>query len=310
MIPGFAFQLEVALRGGLLNGYRLENGSLHTVRGRIRIADQLRTRFGLIPPIECAYDEFTEDVVINQLLKAPIARLGEIRIRRPESRARLRGLAKSFSNVSPVRFDPRDLPEIHYDRLNERFRRPVETARLILRSRSFDARPGSVGGDSFVIDLAKVFEDFVVTALREALGLPSRLFPQQAGDRRLYLDADQTIRLRPDLSWWRDGRCVFVGDVKYKKTASTAGVQHPDVYQLLAYTTATELPRGLLVYAACEDVERTIRVPGAEKEIEVLTLDLDREPEGVLAQVGRIAEVVRAHAAADDFSLLHREPHC
>lgn len=297
MIPGFAFQLEEALRGGLLNGYRLEEDSTHTVRGRIRIADQLRARFGLIPPVECAYDEFTEDIAINQLLKAAITQLGHIRIRHTENRNRLRELAKAFSNVSPVRFDPRHLPEIRYDRLNERFRRPVEVARLILRSRSVDARPGDVGGASFVIDLAKVFEDFVATALREALGLPPRLFPRQAGGCHLYLDADRTIGLKPDLSWWNNERCVFIGDVKYKKTASTAGVQHPDLYQLLAYTTATELPRGLLVYAAGEDVERVVRIPGANKEVEVVTLDLDREPAAVLAQVGRIAEMVRTQAS-------------
>jgi 5-methylcytosine-specific restriction enzyme subunit McrC len=302
MIPGFAFQLEEALRGGPLHGYRLEEEPLHTVRGRIRIADQLRTRFGLIPPIECAYDEFTEDIAINRLLKAAITQLGQIRIRRAESRTRLRALAKAFSNVSPVQFDPRHLPEIRYNRLNERFRRPVEVARLILRSRSFDARPGDAGGASFVIDLAKVFEDFVATALREALGLPPRLFPRQASGRHLYLDADRTIGLKPDLTWWRDERCVFVGDVKYKKTASTAGVQHPDIYQLLAYTTATELPRGLLVYAAGEDVERVVRIPGANKQVEVVTLDLNREPAEVLARVGRIAEVVRAQMSSDESS--------
>ena len=298
LIPGFAFQLEEALRHGLLSGYRLEEASLQTVRGRIRIADQLRTTFGLVPPVECSYDEFTDDVVLNQLLKAAITRLGEIRIRDPRSRTRLRGLASAFSNVSSVSFDGRRLPDIRYDRLNAHFRRPVEFAKLVLRSRSFDARAGNVGGASFLINLADVFEDFVVTALREALSLSPRLFPQQGRGRSLHLDADEKLKLLPDVSWWRGQRCVFVGDVKYKKTPATAGVKHPDAYQLLAYTTATALPKGLLVYAAGEEVERTIRIPAAGKEIQVLTLDLSRAPSEVLDQIARIADVVRTHASA------------
>lgn len=298
LIPGFAFQLEEALRHGLLSGYRLEEASLQTVRGRIRIADQLRTTFGLVPPVECSYDEFTDDVVLNQLLKAAISRLGEIRIRDPRSRTRLRALAGAFSNVSSVSFDGRRLPLIGYDRLNAHFRQPVELAKLVLRSRSFDAQTGNVGGASFLINLADVFEDFVVTALREALSLSPLLFPQQARGRSLHLDADKKLKLLPDISWWRGRRCVFVGDVKYKKTPATAGVKHPDAYQLLAYTTATALPKGLLVYAAGEEVERTIRIPAAGKEIEVLTLDLSRAPSEVLDQIAGIAEIVRTHASA------------
>ena len=62
--------------------------------------------------------------------------------------------------------------------------------------------------------------------------------------RDIYLDIDQRVRLRPDLSWWTRGRCEFVGDVKYKRTVA-GKVLHPDLYQLLAYTIATDLPGAL-----------------------------------------------------------------
>ena len=45
------------------------------------------------------------------------------------------------------------------------------------------------------------------------------------------------MKLRPDLSWWEAKKCVFVGDVKYKKLAP-AGFKHGDLYQMLAYTVA------------------------------------------------------------------------
>ncbi len=120
--------------------------------------------------------------------------------------------------------------------------------------------------------------------------------PQQARERPLYLDEGQALKLKPDLSWWHDGRCLFVGDAKYKMTPEVARVKHPDAYQLLAYTTATKLSQGLVIYAAGEEVQRTYAVPLAGKRLEVRTLDLDQSPEDVLAQIEEVAARVRVHA--------------
>jgi 5-methylcytosine-specific restriction enzyme subunit McrC len=111
------------------------------------------------------------------------------------------------------------------------------------------------------------------------------------------LDRDGRIGLRPDLSWWGAGRCRFVGDVKHKPT-SAKGVLHPDLYQLLAYTIATGLPAGLLVYAAgeCDEAEHVVELAG--KTLHVRVLDLRGSPSEILTEVGEIAGLVRRLAAA------------
>ena len=67
-----------------------------------------------------------------------------------------------------------------------------------------------------------------------------------------------------------------------------------DLYQLLAYATALDLPGGLLIYAAGEadDVTHTVRHVG--KRLEVATVDLSGTIDAVLASVGALAERVRA----------------
>ncbi len=155
----------------------------------------------------------------------------------------------------------------------------------------------------------RVFEDFVVVALREALGLSERTFPQGLGwsvpaspdgrrpvRRLLPLDEAGAVRLQPDLSWWDGDTCRFVGDVKYKRTGAS-GVEHPDLYQLLAYTVAAGLPGGLLVYAAGDedapDSPVSHDVVRAGKELQVTSLDLARPPERLLAQIEMLAQRVR-----------------
>ena len=82
-----------AFSRGLLHGYRTEEEALHTVRGRIRFADQIRHRFGIPLPIEVRYDEFTDDINENQLVKAAAMRLGEMRLRSPKARRDLGWIA-------------------------------------------------------------------------------------------------------------------------------------------------------------------------------------------------------------------------
>jgi len=295
IIYGFVAQVRRAFRVGLLQGYLLREDSLAVLRGRLRFDDQLRRRFGRFPPIEVRYDEYTEDIEENRLIKAAIVRLGRLPIRSPASRQALRAFDGALQNVSDVAYDPRCLPEIHFTRLNQHYQSAVELAKLILRSTSFELAHGRVQAACFLVDMNEVFEQFVVVALRESLRLTERTFPRGATGRSVFLDTAARVRLRPDISWWQGNLCRFVGDVKYKKV-KVDGILHPDLYQLLAYTTATGLQEGLLIYAAGEAKATTHEVIRVGKRLHVATLDLAGEPPAILTLIGRVASMIRRMA--------------
>lgn len=292
VIPGFMVQVRRAFSRGVLQGYRIEEAALNTIRGRLRFDDQLRKRFGFFPPAEVRYDEFTEDIELNRLIKAAIFSLGQMRIRSDEARRSLRAFDSLLATVSLVHYDRQRLPDIHFNRLNEHYRPAVNLARLILRSMSVELAHGHVCTASFLIDMNYVFEDFVVVALREALGLSDRIFPQGAKGRSLRLDEAGLVEVKPDLSWWRGGRCLFVGDVKYKIDNADKG-HNPDLYQLLAYLVATDLPTGILIYAAGDGVPTHHHVRYTDKTLIVESLDLEGTPEQVLQQINHLAEMIR-----------------
>lgn len=293
LVPAFTQHVRNAIRPGVLQGYRSYDEALRTVRGRIRVGDQVSRRFGLVPPVEVTFDEFTEDIEENRLIKSALRRLGKLPMRSAELRRHLTVLEPSFATVTPIDYRSRTLPDIHWTRLNDRYRPAVSIAKLILSGVSIESLTGATTASGFLLDMNKVFEDFVVVALREALGLDARRFPQ--GDGRLRLDTAGRVRLRPDLSWWRTGKCIFVGDAKYKRI-SVEGILHPDLYQLLAYTVAAELPEGLLIYAAGEadDVIHEIRYAG--KRLRVVTLDLAGSIDQLLGEISDLAMTVKALA--------------
>jgi 5-methylcytosine-specific restriction enzyme subunit McrC len=291
IIPGFVFQLSRAVERGLLHGYVEESAALSTVRGRINIAEQVRSRWGRVPPIEVVFDEFTEDIEENRLLKSALRQLRRLRARSAPARAALASFEPTFLDVASVTYDPRRLPDFSFTRLNQHYENAIHLSKLILRSTSFEHRHGDIEAASFLVDMNAVFEDFVVVALREELGVTHREFPQGAKARPLKLDIANRVRLRPDISWWQGDQCVFVGDIKYKRL-QLKGFLNADLYQLLAYLVATNLPKGLLIYAHGEADDITHEVLHAGKRLMVRTLDLGLEPEGILAQVRDMAGLI------------------
>ena len=295
IVFAFTHHTRQAIHRGLLQGYRREEDALNTVRGRIRFGDQVQRRFDIPLPVEVAFDEFTEDIEKNRLLKAAIERLGHTFIRSRPARQEVRRLRPSFSAVGLGPYRRGAIPEVSYTRLDEHYRPAVELARLILDNSSLELQGGEVTGAAFLIDMNKVFERFLYVALGESLGLPDRQWRHEEG---LTLDEPGRISMKPDFSWWPsvatgDGsKPLFVGDAKYKRPEGE-GFEHADIYQMLAYCIAADLPSGTLVYAAGEGEPGIHKVRHVDRTIDVETLNLEGSPEAILKEVSRLARRIQ-----------------
>ncbi|MEO8494880.1 MAG: hypothetical protein ABI614_07400 [Planctomycetota bacterium] len=260
-------------------------------RGQVRFAEQLRNHYGLPLPVEVRYDEFTEDILENQPLLAALDRLRQLPLRSSSVRRGLHEIRAAFHAVSCVRFDSAQLPQVTYSRLNQHYEPAIQLALLILKSASFELGGDRSVGISFLLDMNELFERFVHTALRESFGLTQAEFPRCVSGLRL--DLGNRVRLAPDLSWWYRGKGRFVGDVKYK-AINIAGILHPDLYQLLAYTVATNLLAGWLIYAESDGTGGRHEVRHAGKSLFVETLDLSRNSKQILAQIGLLSRRIRS----------------
>ncbi len=298
LVEALALALTSAARRafsqGLLHGYRTEQDALRTVRGRIDMAEQLRRRFDVPVPVEVQYDEFTDDITANQLVKAAAELLGRMHLDDRRSRDGLRWMGATLANVTPVKFSSHEVPGVVIDRLNEHYREIVALSRLILRYQAFEMGRGGMRAAGFLIDMNKVFQGFVTRALRESLGVSNRtLCSDERLPRRIYLDLGKKLRLKPDLAWWDGSGYTFVGDAKYKRIDDGA-VPNADVYQILAYTTALDLPGGLLVYAKGEADQVEYETLHSGKRLAVTTIDLAGSIDEILATVDRLAQRVRS----------------
>ena len=297
-----------ALQQGVLQGYRTVEETATVVRGRVLHAEQLRHRFGLPLPVDVRFDDFSVDTPENRLLRAAAGIARRLPGVSGGLRHRLLRLDAQLDGVTRVA--PRSVLEPWYPtRLNSRLFPALRLAEVIWRSSSFEAGDDDLAVSGFVIDMAKVFEDFVCTALGRAL------VGRAGGSVRTQdpwaLDAAGAVGMKPDLVWYADdggspppgrraaGRPAAVVDAKYK-AEKPAGFPNADVYQMLAYCTRLGLPMGWLVYAKGNEAGATHEVVGAGIEVRARVLDLALAPKELLASVGGLAaQIVDAAAIGD-----------
>ena len=286
-----------AFSRGILHGYRTEESAQNTVRGRIRFDEQIRRRFGILLPVELRYDEFTNDILENRMVKSAVMRLVNMQPRSKQARSGLGWLAAMLEDISLIEFPPSDVPQVEFNQVNGHYRQVVALSRLVLMHSMFEANRGSLRATGFLMDMNQVFQEFVTVALREELRLSERVFcsdTQLKGNRRIWLDEDRQVSLQPDLTWWDGSKCMFVGDAKYKRV-NVASTPNADLYQLLAYVTALDLPGGMLIYAQGESDDMVHRVRHSDKSLQVAALDLSGTLDDVLDRVRDLAGSVRGY---------------
>lgn len=290
--------VERSTRRGLLHGYRSEDETLQAPRGRILFDQQLRQHLGITPPVEVRHDIFTADVLENQLLSAALSSVSRLPLRSDSAQRELARSKRLFGAVGRVHFAPAAVPDVIMTRLNRHYQPALSLASLILRSASLDLGTGGARGSALLIDMNLVFEQFVRLALRAALGATPSEFPDRPPQRRL--DEAGVVPLKPDLCLINDQQVVWVGDAKYKRLPAGA-YTNADLYQLLAYSVALDLPGGTLIYAADAGVSSAEHVVvHAGKRLNVVALDLTAPARSILQQVQQVADRIYAPTGAPD----------
>ncbi len=272
----FEAQVRRALAQGLVRGYQPRSETLPTLRGRIDATAQLRMRQGRPYPLECSFEEYTEDTELNRIVKAAHRRLLQIPGLELGLARRLRHRYRAFDAVASVEYGPGSVPDLAFTRLNRHWEVAGSLARMILRQQSLRDREGNVIGTTFSVDMNALFERFVEAIVREEARHAGLQLVAQA-PRHLA----SKVPIRPDLVLRGGGKDLAVADVKYKEL-KPGKLPHADLYQMLAYCVSLGLPSGLLIYAsespsATHTVENAgvdlriggIRTTGTPKDLEI-----------------------------------------
>lgn len=307
LFPALSYSLaqavDRALSHGVVQGYRTTDEALRTIRGRIRFGDQIRSRPGMLIPIEVTYDDFSVDTAENRILRAALRTMLAVPRLDSKVRRRLAHLEARLDGVSTLQ-PWAAIPTWRPSRLNERYQPALRLSEIVLRHAS--AKPGDPGVEvaSFVAVMWKVFEDFVTVALTEAL---ARLPGQTRAQLKGYLAGpgdwrNGLIEMSIDVAYLDSAkRPLVVFDAKYKLASVEGRYANADHYQMLGYCTSLEVKRAWLIYAGGSRTAQVRRLKNTSIDVVVCPLDLSQHPRQILKQVERIARL----AVQDDRKAEH-----
>jgi 5-methylcytosine-specific restriction enzyme subunit McrC len=271
--------VEKRIDEGLYRSYVEQENNLAAVRGQIEFAEDLRRNYVMRHRTHCRYDEFSWDIPENQVIRQVLYLLGGWGFGR-DLRLRLHRLDVALSEVTPVILPVSFLDSFQYNRFNEDYRQIHRFCRLFLEGASLSEESGPFDFQTFLIDMDKLFEGFVTHILRERAGIHTTV----EGQVSTHLGHERKVLMRPDIIVSAEGTMVLVADCKYKRLEPSEFKNH-DVYQMLAYCTATRVQRGILIYPLHTAViQDAVEIRNTQTVIEQITIDLGKEDIKNLAQ--------------------------
>lgn len=229
-------------RRGLYRTYRAEEERLPYVRGRMDLARTLRSPWDT--RTHCHYEDHTADVDDNRILAWTLWRImrsGYCSERILPTVRRAYRILQSVTTLEPYSAD--SCMDRFYHRLNEDYRPLHALSRFFLDQ----AGPSHYVGDRemtpFLIDMARLFEMFVVEWLKEHAPSAWRIESQV----QLPFGTERTRHLRPDIVV-RDvntREVLFILDTKYKVTEEPST---PDINQMTTYAHLMKCKTAALIF--------------------------------------------------------------
>ena len=247
---------------GILQDYVTHEEALPRMRGRLLPYEQAVRHFGQVQVLECRFDDLETDIAENQLLAAGLGIAKRVvrdeQVRRQVARAH--ATYAEVADPTPALIDP---PTFDYNRRNERYRPAHVIARMLVESLSVNDlyAPGSGDSFAFLLDMNRLFEDFITQVLTDAFRDTDIRVRAQRRDRTLITDArtgKPYAAVIPDIlleSGTAPVRRVPV-DAKYK-LYDERKIDQGDIYQTFFYAWAYADEGGV------DDAPAFILYPGA-----------------------------------------------
>jgi 5-methylcytosine-specific restriction enzyme subunit McrC len=253
-LDSFLTEVERLSHAGLVKKYRIQEGNLYKLKGRILFRQQISRNYLHRERMYTAHQTYDADNIFNRILKCALKIVGRIAAR-PALIARANALELSFERVTDGKINADTFRRLKLDRNTCRYRKSLQLARLIILNYSPDLRGGSDNVLAILFDMNRLFERFILVQLLHA--------QRQSNDRLIQIEGQAskafwaTKTIRPDIIIRDRGNLAkpeFILDTKWKIPVSDQPSDE-DLKQMYAYNLHFGAPRSLLLYPRADSAQ-------------------------------------------------------
>ena len=251
----FLQELYTNLFKGTYKTYVSREENLRYIKGRLLVAENIRKNF--IPnKIYCKFDEFTEDNLVNQVLKYTTKLMSKITNWR-QNQILADNIIHAFNDVSDIHITSETFSYIREDRLLGEYSKLLGIAKMFIDGQSFDINSDNqLNNFIFNIDMNIVYQEYIFELLNEykseIFGNNLTIRSQYSKEHLIYDNSNKgRFLLKPDIVILDNNNVKIIIDTKYKKLNASGhrnGVSDKDLYQMFGYYHKYNQPLIFLLY--------------------------------------------------------------
>lgn len=296
------------IKRGFHREYLDYSEELTLVRGKIDLGNSLKQQSLMKKHLICSYDEFTDNVPFNQILKTTISILVRYPYLDSILKKELIDLRYHFSGIDEIKITSHSFPFLKYNRNNMHYKMLMNICELIYEGLIANEEGKDLKFADFIRDeqMAALYEKFVLNFFKKHL--PSHKYRTHSPKIEWGIDSqfdnigiEYLPQMRTDIVIESDGdKTQTIIDTKYYASAlenrnftETRKLISGNLYQICTYVNNSNYVgtvSGMLLYPTTEqELNLEYKING--KIIKVKTLNLSSNWEGISERLLEIAGV-------------------
>lgn len=296
--------LKKQIKKGIYKNYSYEEKELRSIVGKINVNESIKNNSIINKKMICQFDEFTDNVLLNRIIKTTIYYLIKSNKIGKETKEELRKINVYFSNVDLIDIKAIKWDLVRFNRNNISYKYCFDLCKLILNGLIVSDNIGNNYFKEFLDDtrVSAIYENFLKAFFRKhypELNAKSKILNLlDIGKRAEYIPAMKT-----DITLEYEGRKLIIDAKFYSKIlkennairVKSRVISNGNIYQILAYVDNQDKYKegkvyGMLLYA------QTINEPALSQQetlnghkIFFRTIDLNDDWEKIEYRLNSIA---------------------
>lgn len=275
-------------KSGIKKSYQPKEEALFGAKGKILITESIKTANIFVGKLNCQYDELTEDILPNQIIKAVMKKLIHTESLSLKTRQKISPLFRTWATISDIELNEVHFLQVERENHSSFYEFMLKISELIHSQLWIHEKTGKYFFRSFVQEekkMASLFETFV----RNFYKLEQTKFKvfreniywqmESSEEERKFLPKMQT-----DISLLSADRKIIIDTKYYKETLQqhyySEKIHSQNLYQLFSYlknmakkSPLDEKCEGILLYPSVQK-EINLRYKHENHTISIFTLNL------------------------------------
>ena len=295
--------IALQLKRGLGKEYIPQMEALSSLRGKIDIAESIKTQSMLRKQLICTYDEFSVNSTMNRIIKSTVELLLCSNISK-QRKKNLRKLMVYFGEVDFIDLHTVNW-NVQYNRNNQTYRMLISICYLVVKGMLQTQSDGSKKLMDFLDEqrMCRLYEKFILEYYRKEF---RNLITANASQIPWQLDDEESSMLpvmQSDIMLQRGDRVLIIDAKYYEHSTQVQFDKHTlhsgNLYQIFTYVKNKEYEMrdkdhkvaGMLLYAKTDEEmypNNVYQMSG--NQITVSTLDLNKPFAEIVEQLNTIAK--------------------